>query len=173
MTADTSTSIDTFAQRLDEDDRALLEHLESLQVRLEPGVLARVMALHEAGKSVEVIAGKLYLHRLVVLIEVRRELDRREQTATLSVREWNRLAEGTHVPAKPLRELIEAEVRRHPGSSRTRVLRDAGIADERQGQRLLGFRPHTGCTRLKQTLPYERAVALVLALGLIPAEFGL
>lgn len=153
-----------------EEDQELLEHLESLQVRLEPVVLAAVMALHDNGQTAEQIATVVKLHPVVVRLEVRRELERRNETPALTAEEWNSLAAGTHVPSKQLREMIDTAVRYRDGFSRTSVLHDAGIKDSSHGLRLLGYKPWPGQTRKRQTIACEYATGIANALDRAPVE---
>jgi hypothetical protein len=158
---------------LTEDDQELIERLESLQVRLEPTVLAAVMALHDNGESTEQISAAVKLNPTVMGLEVRRELERHNETPTLTAEEWNGLAAGTHVPSKQLREMIDTAVRYRYGLSRTSILRDAGIKDSGHGHRLLGYKPYPGQTRPRQTIPCEYAAGIAHALNLAPVEVGL
>lgn len=157
-------------ESLAEEDQELLERLESLQVRLEPAVLAAVMALDDNGQTAEQIAAAVKLHPLVVRLEVRRELARRNETPALTVEEWNGLAAGTHVPSKQLREMIDTAVRCRHGFSRTSVLHDAGIKDSSHGLRLLGYKPWPGQTRRRQTIACEYATGIANALDRAPVE---
>ncbi len=155
---------------LAEQDQELLERLESLQVRLEPVVLAAVMALHDRGETAEQIAGVVRLHPVVVRLEVRRELERRMEVPALTAAEWNGLADGTYVPSKQLREMIDEAVRFRKGSSRTSVMHDAGINDSCYGHRLLGYKPWPGQTRKRETIACGYAARVANALGRAPVE---
>jgi hypothetical protein len=153
-----------------DEAQELMERLESLPVRLEPGVLAAVMALHDQDESTEQISDAVKLHPLIVALEVRRELERREQIPALRVEEWNGLAAGTHVFSKQLRDMIDTAVRFRPGFSRTSVMRDAGIKDSCHGHRLLGYKPYPESKRPKQTITSEHAAGIAYALDRAPSE---
>jgi hypothetical protein len=148
----------------------LMERLEGFRVRLEPGVLASVMALHDSGESAQGISDAMGLHPVVVELEVRRELQRRKDVPGLSVREWNALAAGTHVPSKQLRDMIDTAVRCRDGYSRTLVMRDAGITDSSHGHRLLGFKCYSEEQRPRETVTRHHAAAIARALSLAPVE---
>lgn len=155
---------------LTEDAQELMERLERFPVRLEPGVLATIMELHDRGESTVAISTTAGLHPLVVILEVRRELDRRRRTPALTVKEWNGLAAGTHVPNKQLRDMIDLATLDRPCLNRTSIIRDADIKDDSQGHRLLGYRPYAGYTRCKETITCEHAERVALALDRAPAE---
>jgi hypothetical protein len=155
---------------LDDEAQELMERLESLPVRLEPGVLAAVMTLYDREETTEQISDSVKLHPLIVTLEVRRELERREQTPALTAEEWNGLAAGTHVFSKQLRDMIDTAVRFRPGFSRTSVMRDAGIKDSCHGHRLLGYRPYPESNRPKQTITSEYAAGIAYALDRAPSD---
>jgi|NGEPerStandDraft_6_1074524.scaffolds.fasta_scaffold39483_3 hypothetical protein len=170
-----------------EAEQARAELLESLPARLEPSALAAVMELHDQGKPSKTIGGLLTLDPLVVWIEVRRELTRREQhqrehgaadtreagkerLALLTRREMNRLAKGSHIPNEQLRAIVDRALRCRPGLKLTAVLREAGIKDSSHGKRLLGYMPYSGSARPSETIPLEHATHLVRALGCSPVD---
>lgn len=159
----------TLSEAPQEEAQELMERLEGFRVRLEPGVLASVMALHDSGESAQ-ISDALGLHPVVVELEVRRELQRRKDVPGLSVREWNALAAGTHVPSKQLRDMIDTAVRCRDGYSRTLVMRDAGITDSSHGHRLLGFKCYSDEQRPRETVTRHHAAAIARALSLAPVE---
>jgi hypothetical protein len=154
----------------EQEAQELMERLEGFKVRLEPGVLASVMALHDSGESAQGISDAVGLHPVVVELEVRRELQRRKDVPRLSVREWNALAAGTHVPSKQLRDMIDTAVRCRDGYSRTLVMRDADIADSSHGHRLLGFKCYSDEQRPRETVTRHHAAAIARALSLAPVE---
>jgi len=187
-------------EHLDDAEQARVEHLESLPARLEPEALAQVMDLHEQGKTPRTIGGHLSLHPLVVSIEVRRELERRddeqraveehvrngaraqcaaaaaagsseeELPALLSRLEMNRLAKGSYIPNKPIRAIVERAVARRPGMKVSAVLREFGIEDVTHAKRLLGYSPYSGTDRPAATISVEHATRLLDAFGHDPVD---
>jgi hypothetical protein len=158
------------AMPLEEPDQEFLERLEAMEVRLDPGPLAVVMVLHDAGHTAEQIASVTGLHPVVVGLETRRELQRRVEVPALTVEEWNSLAAGTHVPSRQLRQMIDTAIRFGEGLSRTSLLRDAGINDSTHGQRLLGFKPYPCEPPPRETVTCEYAVGVAYALHRAPVE---
>jgi hypothetical protein len=171
-------------------EQARAENLESLPARLEPYALAKVMELHEKGKALSTIAGRLSLDPLVVCIEVRRELERRaeqeraaaaegdearetdeqELPALLTRLEMNRLAKGSYIPNKQLRVIVDRAVARRPGMKVSAVLREFGIKDTTHAKRLLGYSPYSGADRPGATISVEQATRLLDSLGRDPVD---
>jgi len=162
-----------------------LELLEELPVRLEPEALAAILGLHEQGKTPKTIGGAMSLHRVVVTLELRRELQRRagqrqagsetglddeEKLPRLTRREWNRLAKGSHVPNQPIRNMLETAIRFRPGLTERSVLSDAEVPDVTHAKRLLGIKPYPGSKRPSQTISCDLAASLARALGRGPME---
>ena len=162
-----------------------LELLEELPVRLEPEALAAILSLHEQGKTPKTIGGAMSLHRVVVTLELRRELQRRagqqqagsetglddeEKLPRLTRREWNRLAKGSHVPNQPIRDMLETAIRFRPGLTERSVLSAAEIPDVTHAERLLGIKPYPGYKRPSQTIRCDLAASIADALGRDPAE---
>jgi hypothetical protein len=168
------------------DEQAKLELLEELPVRLERDALDTIVHLLEEGSSLRAIATRTRLHPVVIVLELRRELRHRveqrddgaqaareDESAGLSwvnQREWNRLAKGTHVPNRPVRELLETVLRARPCLSRRAVFADARVCDTTHGQRLLGIKPYPGSKRLTQTIRCDKAASIARALGCDPVE---
>jgi hypothetical protein len=166
-------------------EEARLQLLASLPVRLEPGKLGSVIELHDAGKGIRTIARLIHIDAIVVELEVQRELQRREsgtsppgaQTsprpesfATLTAREMNRLARGTHIPNRQLRALVDSAIRLNPGLTLNSVLRSAGFSDNSQGRRVLGYVPHSGCPRPSETIRPSYAARIARAIRRAPVE---
>lgn len=171
-------------------DEARMELLESLPVRLEPRLLADIVQLDRDGKTARLIGWAVRLHPLVVTLEVRRARER-ERVARAKRRltdaqkaarkaeaamprlerfEMNRLAEGTHIPNQPLRDLIAQAQHANPGLTRTAILTRAGYKSSSEGSRLLGYMRQSGCRRLGQTITPDHAARVVRALGRAPRE---
>jgi hypothetical protein len=166
-------------------DEARLQLLASLPVRLEPGKLGSVIALHDAGKNIRTIARLIHIDAIVVELEVQRELERRasgtsppgaqtsprpESFALLTAREMNRLARGTHIPNRQLRALVDSAIRLNPGLTLNSVLRSAGFSDNSQGRRVLGYAAHSGCPRPSETIRPSYAARVARAIRRAPVE---
>jgi hypothetical protein len=167
-----------------------MELLETLPVRLEETLLAEVLALAGEGKTPKVIGWALRLHPLVITLELRRagERDRlarakrrltdvqkaakRTEAAMprLARFEMNRLAEGTHIPNQPLRDLIAQAQQAHPELTVNQIVTRAGYRSTSEGRRLLGYMRQSGCKRLGQTIRPDHAARVVRALGRAPME---
>ncbi len=147
-------------------DAARLTRLALLPVRLELGKLARVIALHEAGKSIAAIARQTRLDPVVVALELQRAPD----YALLSTREMNSLARDTHIPNRQLRDLIEHEIQRTPGLTLNAILQAAGVSDNSHGRRMLGYAPHSCSARPAQTIEVAYAERITDALGIAHVE---
>jgi hypothetical protein len=166
-------------------DEARIQLLASLPVRLEPGKLASIVELHDAGKTILTIARRMHMEPIVVELEVQREDERRasetsspgtqrspypEAPALLSAREMNRLARGTHIPNRQLRALVDSAIRFNPGLTLNSVLRSAGFSDNSQGRRVLGYVAHSGCARPSETIRPSYAARIARAICRAPVE---
>jgi hypothetical protein len=166
-------------------EEARLQLLASLPVRLEPGKLASVIELNDAGKGIRTIARLIHIDAIVVELEVQRELERRasgisrpgaqtppgpESLALLTAREMNRLARGTHIPNRQLRGLVDSAIRFNPGLTLNSVLRSAGFSDNSQGRRVLGYVAHSGCARPSETIRPSYAARIARAIRRAPVE---
>jgi hypothetical protein len=161
-----------------------LEALEDLPVRLEPEALAAIIALHEQGKAPSTISRLVSLHRVVVTLELCRELRlriRQRQTGPdhssgvdselqcLTRREWNRLVKGSHVPNQTLRNMLETAIRFRPDSSERSLIDEAKVSVT-HAKRMLGMKPYPKAKRCSQTLERARAASIARALGRDPTE---
>jgi hypothetical protein len=146
--------------------RARLEMLEGLPARVQLDVHAQILELGSCGASIATIARQLGLDSLVVEVELRRD----SEISFLTKREMNRLARGTHIPNRPLRELIGQAVAQSTDLSVNAVIHVAGFLDNSQGRRVLGYAAHADCPRTAQTIRVDYAIRFARALGSAPVE---
>ena len=173
-----------------EEQQARHELLEALPVRLEEPALAAVLELAAEGKNPRSIGWRLSLDPLVIELEVRRaheraatsrahrklteqeKADRAAEAAMPRLARWemNRLARGTHIPNRPLREMVDAALAADPHLTISQIVTSAGYKGTSEPRRLLGYMRQSGCSRLAQTIRTTHATRLVRALGRAPRE---
>jgi len=174
---------DGVGERLTAREQMQLELLDELPARLEPEALAAILRLHEHGRTPSTIGRLMRLHHLVVILELRRELQRRVQQNAMSEtdpdedaklprltsREWNKVVEGGHIPNQPIREMFQTAIRR-PGLSERSVLEQANVRDVTHAKRLLGLEAYQGAKRPGEIIDCKTAARIADALGRDPAE---
>src|SRR5664279_3158479 len=78
--------------------------------------------------------------------------------------------QGSYIPNKPIRAIVERAVARRPGMKVSTVLREFGIEDVTHAKRLLGYSPYSGTDRPAATISVEHATRLLDAFGHDPVD---